>query len=157
MCDKIHLLKNNDDLKLSDVEWANKVYYFLLDDLKLSKRKAFQIIYYLQEHFPVIPDHIEQCSKCGELYDSWSQGHHSELTEKFYCSQSCEPTGLYEREERAEKRIDAPFRKWLKHLKKEQNNYPALKGKEIHDGYLRRYFNDGKTPIDALNDILTLT
>lgn len=154
---QIKLLKNNEGLQLSDVEWTAKVYYFLMDDLKLSNKKAFQIIYYLQEHFPVIPDHIEQCSVCGEVYDSYSQGHHSELTGKFYCSESCEPRGLYEREQRAEKRADAPFQLWLKQVKKEQKNYPALKGKDINDALLREHFLAGESPIDALNDILTLT
>jgi hypothetical protein len=154
---QIRLLKNNDKIELSDIELANKVYYYLRDDLNLGKKKAFQIIYYLQEYLPVIPDQIEQCCKCGELYDSYSQGHYSELTGKFYCSESCEPAGLYESEQKAEKRKDAPYQKWLKQLKKEQNHYPALKGHEINDGYLRRYFHEGKTPIDALNNILTLT
>lgn len=157
MSKKIKLLKNNDNIDRQDIEWLNVFYNYLTNDIKLKKKKAFQIVYYLQEHLPVFPDHIEQCSVCGDLYDSYSAGHHSELTSKFYCSESCEPPGLYEREERAAKRADAPFQRWLRQLKKEQKHYPALKGKEIHEGYLRRYFNDGKTPIDALNDILTLT
>jgi hypothetical protein len=154
---KIRLLKNNDNMELSDFEWARKVYEFLQDNIKLSKKKAFQIIYYLQEHFPVIPDHIEQCSICGELYDSYSQGHHSELTGKFYCSEYCEPTGLHKREERAEKRKYAPFQRWLKQIKKEQKHYPSLKGKELSETYLRGYFEAGTTPIETLNDIITIT
>lgn len=157
MKNEINLIKNNDKLELSDVEWMNKFYEFLQEKMKLSKTKSFNIIYYLQEHLCVFPDHIEQCSKCGELYDSYAQGHHSELTGKFYCSESCEPHRLYEREQRAEKKADAPFQKWLKQVKKEQNNYPFLKGKEINEHLLRNYFGDGKTPIDTLNDIVTIT
>ncbi len=157
MSKEIKLLKNNEKRDWSDIEWVNSFYKHLINDLKLNSKKAFRVIYYLQEHLPVFPDHIEQCSVCGELYDSYSAGHHSELTSKFYCSESCEPPRLFEKEQRAEKRADAPFQKWLKRVKKEQQHYPALKGKEIHEGYLRRYFNDGKTPIEALNDILTLT
>lgn len=155
MSNKIKLLKNNYNKIQSDIEWVRDFYY----DLKvkgLSNKKAFSIIYYLQEHFPLLPDHIEQCSACGELYDSYSQGHHSELTGKFYCCEGCEPPRLYEREQRWELRKDAPFQKWQKKVKKEQNNYPFLKGKEISEHHLRRYFNDGVTPIDALNDILTI-
>jgi hypothetical protein len=32
-----------------------------------------------------------------------------------------------------------------------------LKGKEIDEYYLRAAFGKGKSPIDALNDILTIT
>lgn len=152
---EIKLLKNNDNKEFSDIEWVREFYYDLKEK-KLSKKKAFSIIYYLQEHFPLLPDHIEQCSTCGELYDSYSQGHHSDMTGKFYCCESCEPTGLYEKEQRWEMRQDAPFQKWLKRVKKEQNNYPALKGKEINEHHLRRYFDDAITPINALNDILTM-
>lgn len=152
---EIKLLKNNDKKELTDVEWVQAFYYFLQQQ-KLSKKKAFSIIYYLQEYFPLLPDHIEQCDVCGELYDSYSQGHHSDLTGKFYCSEYCEPTGLYEREQRWEKRKDAPFQRWFKKVKREQKNYPFLKDKEINEGLLRGCFSDGKTPIETLNDILTL-
>lgn len=111
---EIHLLKNNDDRDWEDIEWINEFYQFLQGELpegisvrpkiKLSKKQAFSIIWFLQEKFPLLPDHIEQCSECGELYDSHSQGHHSELTGKFYCNESCEPAGLYEREQRHERR-----------------------------------------------------
>jgi hypothetical protein len=153
---EIKLLKNNDKLELSDLEWTKMVFDFLQEKIKLSRNKAFSVVYYLQEHFPVIPDHIEKCDTCGELYDTHSSGHHSDLTGKFYCCESCEPRGLYEREQRWEKRQDAPFQKWLKQVKKEQKHYPALKGKEISEFALRGYFSKGKSPIDTLNDILTL-
>ena len=89
----------------SDKELMQQFYDFLTwKRMGIGKKKAFSIIYYLQEHIPVFPDHIEQCSSCGILYDSYSQGHHSELTEKFYCSESCEPPGLWEKERRAERK-----------------------------------------------------
>lgn len=109
---EIKLLKNNDKRDWSDLQWVNEFYNFLQGKLpkgvemknppKLSKKKAFSVIWFLQEKFPVIPDQIECCSACGELYDSYSQGHHSELTGKFYCGESCEPPNLYEREQKAE-------------------------------------------------------
>lgn len=111
---EITLIKNNDNKDWEDLEWTQFLYRYLRGQLpkndfknggvNLSKAKAFRIIYFLQEHFPVIPDHIEQCSTCGELYDSYSQGHHSELTSKFYCSESCEPNGIYEREQKHEEK-----------------------------------------------------
>jgi hypothetical protein len=156
MSKEIKLIKNSDEKDFSDLEWLTEFYEYLKENEKLSKSKAFSIIYYLQEHLPIFPDHIEQCNICGELYDSYASGHHSELTGKNYCSESCEPYGLYEREERAAKKADAPFQKWLKQVKKEQKHYPALKGKEINEGILRKYHNEGLTPIDTLNDIISL-
>lgn len=165
----ITLIKNNDNKNWSDLEWTKEFYEFLQGNvpedlsfakghgIKLSKKKAFAIIYYLQEHFPVIPDHIEQCSVCGQLYDSWSQGHHSDLTGKFYCGEGCEPYNLYEREEKWEKRKDAPFRKWLRAVKKEQNYYALFMEKEINESWLRQKFNEKKTPAEALNDLSTVT
>jgi hypothetical protein len=164
---EIKLLKNNEDRDWADLEWINEFYQFLQGELpegigmkhhkpRLTQKQAFNIIWFLQEKFPILPDQIEQCDTCGELYESYSQGHHSELTGKNYCCESCEPPRLYEREQRWEKRKDAPFQKWLKKTKKEQKNYPFLKDKEISEHALRRYFNDGKTPIEALNDIITI-
>jgi hypothetical protein len=155
MKNEINLLKNNDNKIQSDVEWIRDFYY----DLKekgLSSKKAFSVIYFLQEHLPVFPDNIEQCSNCGELYDTYSQGHHSEMTGKFYCSESCEPAGLYEKEERWEKRKDALFQRFLKSVKGEQKHYPFLKDKEISESVLRGYFTVGKTPIETLNEIITV-
>jgi len=33
---------------------------------KMSPKKAYAIIYYLQEHLPVFADHIESCDNCGD-------------------------------------------------------------------------------------------
>ena len=82
---QINLIKNNDIENLTDMERVEKFYDYLREDLKLSPKKAFHVIYYLQEHLPVFPDQIEQCSVCKSLYDSYSQGHHSEVNDKFYC------------------------------------------------------------------------
>lgn len=166
---QIKLLKNNLGRDWSDLQWVEEFYEFLQGKIpdgislinghvpRLTPKVANTIIWYLQEHLPVFPDKIEQCSKCKDLYDSWAQGHYSELTGRCYCGEGCEPHGLYEKEQRAEMRADAPFRKWLKQVKKEQKKYPALKGKDINDALLREHFQAGESPIDALNDIITLT
>jgi hypothetical protein len=104
---EIKLLKNNEKLELSDVEWTDKLYQFLVKEVKLREKKAFSIIYFLQEYLPVIPDHIERCDVCGSLFDSYAVGHLSDLTGKHYCSESCEPPRLYERELAAERKAEA--------------------------------------------------
>lgn len=164
----IKLLKNNNHRDWEDEEWIDEFYRFLQGEIPdgislakdhkvaLTQKQAFSVIWYLQEHFSLLPDDIERCDVCGQLYNSGSQGHYSDLTCKHYCNESCEPPRLFEREQRWEKRKDAPFQKWLKQVKKEQKHYPALKGKEISEPTLRGYFHQGKSPIDALNDILTL-
>lgn len=165
---EIKLLKNNQDREWEDLQWIEEFSNFLCGQipegmsigrghkLRLTAKQANTIIWYLQEHFSILPDHIEQCDTCGEWYDSDSQGHYSELTGKCYCNESCEPRGLYEREERAAKRKDAPFQKWFKQVKKNQKHYPALKDKELSETAMRGFFNREKTPIDALNDVITL-
>lgn len=124
MADTIKLLKNNDDRKWSDTEWIQEFYDFLTGQSipdrismepsykpKLTAEQAHSVIWFLQEHFSVLPDHIEQCDTCKIWYNSWSQGHYSELTWRCYCSESCEPPGLEEREQRAEKRARNKFLK----------------------------------------------
>ena len=41
---------------------------------KLSERKAFTIIWFLQEHLRLIPDDYERCCSCGSLYDTGCGG-----------------------------------------------------------------------------------
>lgn len=108
---EIKLLKNNDEKEMQDIEWVNEFYDFLKGNIpdniqlgrghnpKLSPNKAFAIIWYLQEHFPLLPDTIEQCSFCKDLYDKNSSGYHSDLTHKFYCD-SCFPPFLDGKEQR---------------------------------------------------------
>jgi hypothetical protein len=67
-------------------EPVNEFYEYLQNELKLSSRKAFKIIYYLQESFKwkdengehcgIIPDKYERCMAkgCDTLFDSDSEG-----------------------------------------------------------------------------------
>jgi len=94
---EISLFKNNNKREWEDIEWIEEFYEFLQGEIpeaihlrrgykpKLSQKKAFSIIYYLQEHFPIIPDHIEQCSNCGSLFDDWSEGVYWETKGKHFC------------------------------------------------------------------------
>jgi hypothetical protein len=101
MKNEINLLKNNDNRIDTDLEWVKEFYEFLQGTIpaeisigrghrpKMSAKKAMSIIWYLQEHFPVIPDHIERCNNCDELFDSWSEGIYWETKQKHYCG-GCE-------------------------------------------------------------------
>jgi hypothetical protein len=84
-----------------DLEWIKEFYDFLQGENpegiqtrkhnspKMTPKKAFTIIWYLQEHLRVLPDHIEKCSCCNDLYDSNSEGIYWESKGKFYC-RACE-------------------------------------------------------------------
>lgn len=97
MKNEIQLLKNNDNRTDSDLEWVTEFYEFLKGNMpksihlgrgsamKLTEKKAFAIIWYLQEHFPVFPDTIERCSNCGDLFDTNCSGIHWESKGRHYC------------------------------------------------------------------------
>ena len=80
-----------------DLEWLQEFFAFLQGDPpeeisigwgkqpKLSKKKAFAIIWYLQERMRVLPENIEMCDNCGELYDAHSEGLYWESKGKHYC------------------------------------------------------------------------
>lgn len=41
---------------------------------KLSRRQAFSVIWFLQEHLCVLPVHFEMCDVCEELFDERHSG-----------------------------------------------------------------------------------
>lgn len=103
MHDEIQLLKNNDKRTDTDIEKVREFYRFLIGEEipsnisiqsgrrpKMSEKKAFSIIWYLQEHLSVFPDHIERCDICGSLYDTDSEGIYWETKGKFYCGGCCD-------------------------------------------------------------------
>lgn len=102
MANKIQLLKNNDNRNWDDEEWITEFYGFLQGELpngirlgkkgtlKLTPDQAFSIIWYLQEHFPILPDNIDKCSVCDRLYDSYSEGWYCEARSLHYCSTECQ-------------------------------------------------------------------
>lgn len=81
----------------SHTQWLDEFYRFLQGDIpegmslsrhcqpKLTQKKAYAIIWYLQEHMRILPDHIERCDNCGELYDNHSEGLYWESKGKFFC------------------------------------------------------------------------
>jgi len=96
----IKLLKNNDKRNLDDAEWIGEFIEFLLGNCpdsihlprghqpKMSLKKAEAIVWYLQEHFPVLPDSVEFCHNCGNPYDSYGDGLYWETKGRHYCG-SC--------------------------------------------------------------------
>jgi len=101
MNNKIKLIKNNDEKDWSDLEWIDEFYSFLQGEFpktiilskttqpKLTSKKAFSIIWYLQEHFSLLPCHIERCWSCKGLFDSDSEGIYWESKGRDYCG-DCE-------------------------------------------------------------------
>ena len=97
MSRELLLLKDNKKKEVDDIEWIEEFYEFLQGKVpesirfrrghkpQLSQKKAFAIIYYLQEHFPIFPDHIEQCDICGSLFDDYSEGIYWETKGKHFC------------------------------------------------------------------------
>jgi hypothetical protein len=84
----INLQKNNDKRDWSDFEWMDEFYKFLQGEIpdlitlqnppNMTPEQAFIIVWYLQEHFPLFPDRIDQCDNCKSLFDSYSEGYYSE-------------------------------------------------------------------------------
>jgi len=78
-------------------QWLTEFFEFLQGEMpegmsmtrghapKMSAKKAFAIIWYLQEHMRVLPDRIDQCWSCGELFDSHSEGLYWESKGRNYC------------------------------------------------------------------------
>ncbi len=105
-----------------EVNWLDKcnvLYDFLLGHRlpkgfvgvkmpNLSPQKAFAVIYILQEAIGVLPDSIEQCSSCGNLFDSDNAGTYGgddsdverkkKYHGKLFCD-DCIPEDLYKQEE----------------------------------------------------------
>jgi len=87
MENEINLLKDNDTITDSDLEMVEEFYRFLIGQ-KMSPKKAYAIIYYLEEFLPVFPDTIEQCWNCKNLFDLASSGLYWETKDRHYCG-SC--------------------------------------------------------------------
>ena len=75
------------DAKDNYITYKEKIdilYRFLMGDIpegvickapKLSPKKAFTVIWFLQEVICCLPDSIEQCDGCKNLFDSESEGY----------------------------------------------------------------------------------
>lgn len=45
---------------------------------------------------------------------------------------------------------------WLRKVEEEKQHYPSLKNRELNEKALIELYEIGKSPIDALNDLITL-
>lgn len=69
-----------------EIEQVNELYEFLQGKHKgvgrlhfkqvphLSSRQAFKVIYFLQEHMHILPENIERCCTCKNLFDANREG-----------------------------------------------------------------------------------
>lgn len=101
MENQIKLIKNNDRDDKLDIDWIEDFFEFLKGEdnggivsprghlPKMSHKKAFSIIYYLQEILSVFPENIEKCSNCNSLFDTNHGGLYWESKGKHYCG-NCE-------------------------------------------------------------------
>lgn len=77
----------NDKRGLTDLQWCNELYDYLQNKplpedtgikgqsgIKLNESQSFRVIWFLQEHLRILPDNIEQCDVCNELYDAHKSG-----------------------------------------------------------------------------------
>lgn len=94
---QITLVRNNENKDWTDLEWIQEFHSFLTGTtpnairetkstlFDLSPEKAFTIIWYLQERFSILPDNIEMCCECKELFDTHKEGYYSENEGSHFC------------------------------------------------------------------------
>ena len=92
MCWKCKRNKNAERTDLTDEYISNRdkvdeLFQYLMDNTipegihvpsrpKLSVNKAWSLIWFLQEQTHCLPDNIEKCDRCGDLYDTDSEGYY---------------------------------------------------------------------------------
>jgi len=61
-------VRKDRDEAAEEFERIEEFWEFLFKELKLSRRKAWQIIYHLQEKTHILNVEMEMCDACGKLY-----------------------------------------------------------------------------------------
>lgn len=92
MKNRIKLFKNNTPFKdRNDMEWIDEFNNFLQGEIpenismpdehkvKLTPEQAYSILWYLREHFAILPDDFCKCDNCNRLYDDGREGYYSEV------------------------------------------------------------------------------
>lgn len=114
----MELLKNNDKREWDAQQWVEEVYAFCGAEIpnkytfqeghepKMSQKQAHSVIWYLQEHFSIIPSTIRTIQFCFNFFDSNSEGGYWQTKGKCFCG-SCR----YEVPENYDKRKSPPPKK----------------------------------------------
>lgn len=78
------------DPKLDDVEQCEEIFNFLQGKIpngyrlkdtqipRLTPDQAWTVVWYIQNLYWELPDKVERCDVCGDLYDSECRGGHRE-------------------------------------------------------------------------------
>lgn len=109
----IKLFKNNDNKDRSDMDWILEFNEFLqgknpdgiiLDDagaLNLNAEQAYSVLWYLREHFPILPDSFTKCDVCNSIFDDGSEGYYTDVENEYgnnFCG-ACDYLAPYDEEE----------------------------------------------------------
>lgn len=89
---EIKLFKNNTPNKdWSNMDWIREFNSFLLGELpegisipdenlvKLTPNQAYSVLWYLREHFSILPDNFTKCDNCNYIFDDGKEGYYSEI------------------------------------------------------------------------------
>ncbi len=74
---------------MGQIPWGSGIVLERGGQPKLSPRKAFNVIWFLQEHLHLLPDCYEQCPGCQNLFDTDCSGHLGVKDDREYCD-NCE-------------------------------------------------------------------
>lgn len=78
-----------------DTYKVGEFYDYLIENQKLSRKKALYIISYLQSELPIISNNIHQCWNCRSFFNENSEGTLWAKKGQFYCGPCsyCVPEG----------------------------------------------------------------
>lgn len=91
MSERLKLFKNNTPFKeREDMDWIQEFNEFLQgklpenisipdeDIVKLTPNQAYSVLWYLREHFSILPDNFVKCDNCDDIFDDGKEGYYSE-------------------------------------------------------------------------------
>ena len=86
---------------------------FLKEKPELTKKIAFNVIWYLQEHLRIVPDNYDFCTRCEELYDADWGGQHFDDPGINLC-EGCMDMVFYRETSKDVKTIEEAVKEWYK-------------------------------------------
>lgn len=93
------------DKKPSDLDRSQELFDFLQGKVpegyeisqesipRLSPEQAWTVVWYLGGLYWQVSDYIERCNGCGRLFDTLSEGGHSDKGPLYHFCESCDPGG----------------------------------------------------------------